>query len=183
MRKRPLLLVTLGYPGSGKTHFSERLGKEDAMVHLSSDEIRARMFPSPTYSLEEHKAVFDFRDFIAGELLEAGGGVICDSNFNFKRHRSRMHGIAKRKGAQFVILWVRTHEELARKRVIRRVRYVSRGKKYLHRPLEEEVFTRLRDEIEHPTKGEPVIQVDGHKPFAVQYAQYKKQLRQILKNT
>lgn len=177
--RRPLLLVTLGYPGSGKTHFSERLAKKDGMVHLSSDEIRARMFEKPTFSIKEHKTVFDFRDFIAGELIEAGGSIICDSNFNFKRHRARMRGIAKRHGAQFAILWVRTHEATALKRVAKRVRFVSRGKKYLHRPLDEEVFNRLRDEIEHPTKSEPVIVVDGHKSFAIQYAQYKKQLRQI----
>jgi hypothetical protein len=92
-----------------------------------------------------------------------------------------MRGIAKRHGALCVILWVRTHEDVARKRVIKRVRFLARGKRYLHRPLDEEVFKRLRDEIEHPTRTEPVMQVDGHKPFAVQYAQYQKQLRGILK--
>ena len=180
MKHRPLLLVTLGHPGSGKTHFSERLAMKDDMVHLSSDELRARMYDSPSYEPEEHRLVFATQDALAEKILKVGLSVICDANYNFVRHRTRMRRIAKRCHADCIVIWIQTHEDTALKRIANRLRYVVRGRKYLHRPLDVTIFKRLQEELEHPRKHERVIVIDGHKPFNVQYAQYKKQLRGIL---
>ncbi len=58
--KKKILITTFGYPGSGKTYFSERLAKEFNLFHLNSDKIRSEIFIKPNYSDEEHKAVLRF---------------------------------------------------------------------------------------------------------------------------
>lgn len=179
--RKPIIVVTLGYPGSGKTHFSERLAKKDGFFHLSSDELRARMFVNPTYSIQEHQEVFAFCDFLAKRLLEKGVSVIYDANFNFSRHRARVRRLVTSRAALSVIAWIRTHEETALRRVKNRVRYTGRGKRFLHRPLDETLFRRLQHEIEHPKKSEPVVVIDGHVSFSVQYKQFAAQLSKILK--
>jgi uncharacterized protein len=80
--KKPLLIATLGYPGSGKTYFSERLSKKKHFFHLNSDRIRLAIFDKPQYKPEEHRIVFRLMDSLAQDLLRQGVSVVYDANFN-----------------------------------------------------------------------------------------------------
>jgi len=68
MNKKPMILATLGHPGSGKTYFSERLAEERGYFHLSADKLRLMMFEKPTYKKEEHLKLYGFIDGLVFEL-------------------------------------------------------------------------------------------------------------------
>jgi predicted kinase len=174
--KKPLLLATFAYPGSGKTYFSERLAKKLAYFHLSSDKIRLAMFRDPKYTPVEHETVFRFMDYLAEELLQHGVSVIYDANFNKRVHRSKLPRVARRTGAKAHLIWIQTSEEVAMKRLEKRAKYSSRKKQELYRPITKAIFEQLRDEMERPAKSEKVIKIDGHLSFSKQFEQFKKQV-------
>lgn len=174
---KPILIGTLGYPGSGKTHFSERLAKKASYFHLSADKIRHTLFEKPTYEPSEHKIVFGLIDYLAEAMLEKGVSVIYDANFNFKKSRQKLERIARKTGAKYRLVWIQTKEETALARTQKRARYKSTHKQHLYRPISVEVFNHLKSEIELPTKTEPVISIDGHASFEKQFESFKRGIR------
>lgn len=169
---KPLLIATFGYPGSGKTYFSERLAKEANFFHLAVDKIRLAMFEKPKYTKEEHKAVFQFMDSLAEELLKKGISVIYDANFNFRKNRIEMQKLARRAKATYRLVWVKTNEKKALKRLGQRAKLKNLKRKKLYRPIDIKIFRKLQNEMEIPVKTEPVIHIDGHTNFLKQLEQF-----------
>ncbi len=174
---KAVLIGTLGHPGSGKSYFSERLAKKADFFHLSVDKVRHALFEKPTYTKEEHEAVYRLVDYLAEELLRKNINVIYDANFSFKRSREKLKHIAKKFHTKHYVVWIQTNEDVALKRIERRSRYKQKDKKLLYRPISLEVFNKLKSEIELPTKGEPIIIIDGHKSFSDQFKVLKKKLK------
>ena len=179
--KKPLLIATLGYPGSGKTYFSERLAKEYNLFHLNSDRIRFELFPNPTFKPEEHRVVFGFMDYLAEELLKLGVSVVCDANTNKRTHRNKFFRLAKKRNARYVLVHISTPVELAEKRLIQRKKITSKEKQKFYRSIDVSVLHLLKKEIELPSLSEPVITIDGKKNFTEQLQEFKKGLKRITK--
>lgn len=175
--KKPLLLVTLGYPGSGKTYFSERLAKEYHLFHLNGDRIRLAMFENPSYSREEHDMVYAFADYLAETFLKHGVSVIYDANFNFRKSRAKARRIAQKTRAAYRLIWVKTSESKAIERFNKRARLKTLRKKEIYRPIDLNNFKELRDEIQPPGKREPYIEINGHQVFKQQILSFHRQLQ------
>ncbi len=147
---RPLLIATIGCPGSGKSYLSALLAADLRAAHLRSDDFRFWLFEEPTFSSEEHAAVFGLMDNIAEKLLSTGVSVVYDANFNFKRHRDAARRLAERYGAQFVLLYVDTPLEVAIERAANRATH----------QLTRETVEQMSAEIES-FHDEGAIHVDG----------------------
>jgi predicted kinase len=150
----PTLFITVGVPGSGKSHFAERLCKEYGFVHLRSDTIRDILFSNPTYSPTENKGLFALMDFLANEFLSKGVSVVYDANFTKRDYRIKMAKVAKKNHAKYVVLWIKTPFSTALKR--------AKSRKY-HK-VGKEVVLGIHKETEYP-HNEPVISIDGTKPY------------------
>lgn len=170
--KKPVLITTLGYPGSGKTYFAEHLSKEKGFFHINADKVRHTIFENPQFTLEETQCVVRLMEIITEDLLKMGVSVIYDANNNFKIRRKRLEKIGKKCGAQYWLLWIQTDISIAEKRIVKRSS--SKRKNLLYPPLAIEILHKLKDQIEPPTASEPVIVVDGRLPFAKQFAVLKK---------
>lgn len=178
MKTKPknYLIATLGYPVSGKTYFSERLSKQNNYFHLSSDKIRLAMFESPKYTPEEHRIVFSFMDYLAGEFLRHGVSVIYDANFNFRKHRKKLQKLANKTKSHYRLVWIKTKENTAINRLGKRAKLTNTKKKEIYRPIDTKVFHILKNEMEIPTRAEKVIEIDGHISFPAQYKHFLKSL-------
>lgn len=174
MKTKPTLYVTLGFPGSGKTHFSERLSRKLGCFHLNSDRVRHEMFPKPTFAKGEHAKVFNLMDYIAGELLARGISVIYDSNNTTHFFRNRLQRLAKNHKAKYLLVHIQTPTEVALKRIGDRHKKVRGIKKVYYKKIGPEVLHGIKNEIEPPTKTEPSVIIDGTKPFKTQYEQLIK---------
>ncbi|MGC9599030.1 MAG: ATP-binding protein [Minisyncoccia bacterium] len=161
-----VLFVTVGVPGSGKSYFAEKLCKERGLVHLRSDKIRDIVFPKPTYKPGENNKLFGLIDFLVVELLSKGVGVVYDANFTKKIHRTEMARIAKKNGAQYAVLWIKTPLSVALKRVKAR-KYHKIGKR---------VVFGIHEETEYP-HNEPVVVLDGTKSYRSQKRLFKQYFR------
>lgn len=166
MKKKPVLFVTVGAPGSGKSYFAQKLCKEYGMVHLRSDEIREYVFPEPTYSWRENRQLFSLIDLLAEKCIAAKTSVIYDANFTKKAFRAKLQRIAKKHRAHYAVLWVQAPLAVAIKRA---------GARKYH-PVDDKVVKGIHAQIESP-KGEPVVIIDGTKPYKVQKLLIEKYLR------
>lgn len=175
--KSPVLLTMFGYPGSGKTYFSERLAKHEGFVHLNADRTRLMIFAEPKYTAEEHRVVFRFMDYLAKEFLQHGVSVIYDANFNFRKSRRSMMQLAKKMKSGYRLVWVQTDEPTALARLDKRAKLKQGKKKQMYRPMKADFFHVFKKEMEIPTSLEVPVLIDGHSTFSEQLKSFHKQLR------
>jgi predicted kinase len=179
MKKRKVFLVaTLGYPGSGKTYFSERFAKNHSFFHLNSDIIRLTMFPEPTYNPFESGVVFRMMDFLAGAFLSSGVSVIYDANSTLRIYRKRLQQIAKKRGACYLLLRFKTPLPVALKRLKKRRALKSESKKRYYRPIDDKVLFDIKGEMEEP-RNEHFIIVDGESPYQETEKMVLKELKEF----
>ncbi|HEY5805785.1 MAG TPA: ATP-binding protein [Candidatus Saccharimonadales bacterium] len=154
---RPTLFMMFGYPGAGKTTTAKIIQKLTNAEYLSSDDLRLKLFPNPTYSQEEHNAVYAALNKQAEELLRQGKSVIYDANLNRYEHRLEKYELCERAGARAALFWVQAPRELARERA------VLRGHHHLVPKDEtfESMFDRVTSVIEEPQEDEPLYTLDG----------------------
>lgn len=156
---KPILYLLLGLPGAGKTTAATEISKLTGAVHLSSDNFRLSLFETPTFSQDEHDALYKMLDYMCELLLKHGTSVVYDANLNRYKHREEKYQLAKRSQATTKLLWLMTSRELAKQR-----RLASQHKDLV--PTTETppaLFDRIADIFEPPHKDEAYIELDGTK--------------------
>lgn len=152
--------MMLGIPGAGKTSIAEYIADITKAVHVSSDQFRKHMFDNPENITEiEHDQIYDMLDYIAEQILKSGKSVIYDANLNQYVHRLEKYQICKDVGAEPKLVWVKTSEEVARKRATEQADLHPQ-----HRPfgnMRAETFERLAAQMEEPKKDEKAAVISG----------------------
>ncbi len=172
-----VLLVALGFPGSGKTHFARRFANRAGFFHLNSDRVRLALFSEPKYTAGEHRQVFGMMDFLAGQHLARGTSVIYDANSTKRIYRRRLRQIARRAGAKYLLLYFKTPVRVALARLKKRRAETSRLERQFHRPIADRVLFGIMREMEGPARGEPTLVLDGELPYREQAEKVLARLR------
>jgi len=182
---KPLLVVFLGFPGSGKTYFSRQLAKELQAVTLNSDALRLSMFESleqieairRTDTARLYKDVFGAMDYATVQILRAGHSVVYDAQQTKREDRRGIERTASEAGAIPILVWLKTSRETAIKRAQEREqsddshRYDAKKIAYL--------VDRFDSVTDLPDEGENVIEISGELPFEQQYAIFVRDLAVI----
>jgi aminoglycoside phosphotransferase family enzyme/predicted kinase len=128
-RKRPSLLLTCGYSGSGKTWLSRALATDLHALHLRSDVERKRLAGlgamddsrSPEdggiYTPEYTRRTYDRLHDCAEDALRGGECIIVDAAFLKREERERMLDLGASLGLRIAILHCIAPEEVLRERV------------------------------------------------------------------
>ena len=119
---RPVLVVVSGPPGSGKSHFSRRLGERVPLLVLESDVLRKTLFPAPTHGPEESAALFDACYALIEDLLRDRVPVLLDATNLLEQPRERLHDIAERGRAKLLLVSVTAPTDVVRRRLADRSR-------------------------------------------------------------
>lgn len=106
-----LLLVVLGFPGTGKSEVAKRLNQELRGVRLNSDEVRKRLFPHSTYSREESAVTYEQLFALGARGLALGWPVILDATFNLVSGRTRAIELARSSEAKLSFVHVTCEDE------------------------------------------------------------------------
>ncbi|HEY82832.1 MAG TPA: AAA family ATPase [Dehalococcoidia bacterium] len=113
---RPVLFITVGLVGTGKTTLSQALAKRLGLVVISSDVTRKRLagipltehrleeFDRGIYSAEFTRRTYDKLFEEAKDTLGQGGSVILDASFIKRAERLRAKSLAEEMNADFIIL-------------------------------------------------------------------------------
>lgn len=170
-----LLFLTVGIPGSGKSHVARQLAEDLKITRVSADRIRYELFEEPQYSRDEDAIVFSIFDYMTDELLKAGQSVICDGDFSLRKSRRLKYELAKSYGAKPVVVWVQTDIETARLRSMNRDGRKTDDK---YSPsLNDETFERLLQKFKGPYR-EPSIVVSGKHAYKIQRRNILNKLHQ-----
>ncbi len=179
---RPLLIAFLGFPGSGKTHFSLRLAKRIGAITLNSDAMRVAMFGSievietirATDPARLYKDVFGAMDYAARQALLAGHSVIYDAQQTKRENRRNIESIAADCGALPVLVWMKTSRETAIRRGQER-----EARDDSHQYDEEKMawfIDRFNTVTDLPGEDENVIEISGEVPFNEQLEAFTRGL-------
>lgn len=171
----PLLIVFLGFPGSGKTYFATRLAERLQAVTLNSDALRLAMFGSleKIEKIRErqrwrlYEDVFGAMDYAARQSLKAGHSVVYDAQQSKRANRQNIEELAEEVGALPVLVWMKTDPGVALQRgQEREVRDDSHQYDAEKMKMLIERFDRVTD---LPEPSENVIEISGELPFEEQY--------------
>jgi aminoglycoside phosphotransferase family enzyme/predicted kinase len=136
--RRPVLVITHGISGSGKSHWARRLASRPDWLHLRSDVERKRRFglwgepqdehgsqqgvqSLDLYSPEVTRWLYEKRlTSCASAALAAGLNVVVDATFLRRSQREEFQALAVRCDAHFALLECRSDLGQAQRRVERR---------------------------------------------------------------
>lgn len=131
-RGRPLMVITHGVSGSGKTWVAARLAGELGAIHMRSDVERKRLFGMTAdarssaadkpalYGRAASEQTYARLLALAETTLNAGFPVLVDATFLETRYRDQFAAEARRLGIPFVILHCEASTETLRARVAKR---------------------------------------------------------------
>ena len=133
-RGRPLLIITTGLVGTGKTDLSHALAHRLGMPVISSDIIRKELadIPLDEHRFEEFEGGIYSEDFSRGtysrmlietrSLLSRGSSVIIDASFKKADERYRAGRLAEEMDADFLIIECALDEETIKQRLKQRIK-------------------------------------------------------------
>lgn len=131
---RPILIITTGLVGTGKTVLAQALSQRLGLDLLSSDVVRKELaqIPITEHSFEEYEGGIYSPEFTARTyeemikraeaLLSQGRWVIMDATFRKRKDRERARALAEEKGADFFIIETTCPEGIAKARLEQRLR-------------------------------------------------------------
>ena len=180
---KPLLIVFLGFPGSGKTYFSKRLAEKLHAITLNTDALRVAMFGSLErideirHSDNErlYEDVFGAMDYATKQALLASHSVVYDAQQTKRENRRNIEKIAEESGALPILVWMRTSRDTAMKRGQEREarddshQYDADKMAYL--------IDRFDSVTDLPQPDENVIEISGEISFEEQYATFTEAVK------
>jgi uncharacterized protein len=136
-RSRPLLMVTAGLTGTGKTTTANALARRLGLTVLSSDILRKQLAGVPPterhfnepdsglYSAEMTRLTYEMLFMDAEKLLQMGQHIILDASFIKAQDRQTAVELAQKCGADCFIIESLLDEKQVRERLEQRVRGTS----------------------------------------------------------
>lgn len=113
---KPILLITHGFTGSGKSTIAKSLIEKMTAYHVRSDVVRKQLLGLPAnaktnsrvnqdaYNVDSTKQTYDQLKIIAQQILEAGYSVIIDASFLKQQQRNDFSQLAQKLNIPFLIL-------------------------------------------------------------------------------
>jgi aminoglycoside phosphotransferase family enzyme/predicted kinase len=129
---RPLLIVTMGLPASGKTTLAHGLAIRLGLVHLSSDVARKHMvglrptmhrsepFERGMYTRAMTRRTYAVLRRKAARWLRRGHSIVLDATYGQTSERAAVRQLARRSGAQLYFVVCRADEALLKQRLAAR---------------------------------------------------------------
>lgn len=114
---KPLLVLLYGYPGSGKTYFSNQLCDAIGAAHLHDDKVRSELFKKPKFDDNENEIIDHIMRYMTQEFLRTGVSVVYDMNAAKTAQRRELREIASKSKAKSVLIWLQIDTDSAMARL------------------------------------------------------------------
>jgi predicted kinase len=163
---RPLVIMIIGLPGSGKSFFARQFADMFGAPLISTDFIRHALFPESKYTAEEDAYVNALTDNELTELLKTHKTIIIDGGMNNRTTRLTTERLAAKNGYGKLAIWVQTDEPTSLSRSTKRSS--KRQTDALNNSMDTATFERIKKQFSAPTATENVIVISGKHTFATQ---------------
>lgn len=163
---KPLLIVTIGHPGAGKSFFARQFAETFNAPLISFDEIRSELFNELTYTADEDIIVARVAGLQLRELFKTKKTIVIDGGHNPKVSRIELKKIAKLRGYDVLNVWVQTDKQTSYNRATRRSKRNQRDS--LNRSLNDQEFTASASKFTPPSEQEAFVVISGKHTYPTQ---------------
>jgi predicted kinase len=162
----PLLIITMGSPGSGKSYFARQFAEQHGITRISADRIRYELFEQPTFASAEETIIDRVLRYFLEEGMQGEQTIICDGYFLRQKERKELYAKAKQKGYRALTIWLQSDPATALRRATHRDRRET-DSQYSFSMLPE-TFKSIADLLERPHESEEFLVVSGKHAFRSQ---------------
>lgn len=125
--KKPLCIILVGYPGSGKTFLVEKLKNETPIVVFTEKDLTSFLAPRATILKRDAAEVFQLAVKTIEHLLARGKACIYDGNIKTIEQRQLIRKVVEDTGGQYLLISISTPKSLCYNRVQKQNLAVGRG--------------------------------------------------------
>jgi predicted kinase len=173
---KPTLICLYGFPGSGKTYLARNLAQDVQLANISSDRIRSELFQNPRYDAQENAIVTHLMNYMAEEFLSSGVSVVYDTNALRSGQRLKLRDLARKHGAENLLIWIQIDIDSAYNRTQDRDRRTT-DDKYAE-PQTRSTYDKQLAGMQNP-QGEDYLVISGKHTFATQKSSVINRLYQM----
>lgn len=163
---KPLILIMVGLPGSGKSFFARQFSDTFNAPVVSYDRIRYCLTEVPTYEKGENDLVKMLADYQIEELLKTQKTFILDGGSDQRAERAAFRTKVAKAGYDTLLIWVQTDEVTAKYRSMKR----SKRRTYdqLNPSLTAGQYDQLASKFLAPADNENHVVISGKHTYATQ---------------
>lgn len=162
----PLLIITMGYPGSGKTFFARQLSEAFEIPRISENRLRFELFEKPQFNLDESDIITRIMDYNLEQLFKTKQTIICEGLFLQAKSRAHIYTLARAAGYKTLTVWLQTDIQTSATRAIKRDRRNPDSKHSFN--LDQRTFNFLKDQLQRPSEKEEFVVISGKHAFKSQ---------------
>lgn len=170
----PVLVLTYGFPGAGKTYFARQFAESVQIAHLEQDRIRHELFQQPRYTKQENSALNRIMTYMANEFLTAGISVIIDMNAMRISQRKQLRELARQNKAKTIVIWFQIDPDTAFARNQGRDRRKNDDRYAVG--YDVDAFREMASYMQHPEPTEDFVVISGKHTFTGQLSSMVKKM-------
>lgn len=163
---RPLILMLIGLPGSGKSFFARQFSDMFGAPMVSFDRIKYELFEKPQLSPAEQDIVRRIALYQMDELVKTHRSFIVDGGAATLQERQKLEHLAKTNGYGTLLIWVQTDDNTCRLRATKRNPKRS-ADDAISPSLTDAIWAEQAKRFTPPTK-EPYMVISGKHAFSTQ---------------
>lgn len=162
----PLLIITMGYPGAGKTYFARQFADQYNLPKVSEDRIRYELFEEPTFNDDEAQIIERVAYISLEELLITKQAVIYDGSCLRFEQRKALYELAADHNYQTLTIWLQTDLATSTHRA-QNVDRRNQDRKYSFK-MQPATFDAIKTQLERPQEKENALIISGKHAFKSQ---------------
>lgn len=145
---KPYIILMVGIPGSGKSHFASQFSKLFALPYVDGSRLDC----------------VDQISYLVPEFLKTGKTIVVDSCANTKKERDEYRDLAKIFGYEVLSVWVQTDTDTSKRRSEKKNQLANKKVDFeselnnFHPPKESENFLVLSGKHTFATQTKSVLQ-------------------------
>lgn len=162
----PLVIVTVGLPGAGKSFFAAQFSDMFAAPLISYNRICSELFTQPTYAKAERDIIARVACLQYEQLLKTGKTIVVDGGGATRAKRHELSHTAKKSGYNTLYIWVQVDPKTAEQRSTKLIK--NRAEGLGKTTLSSEQFAAELKRFSPPAPSEKYFVISGKHTFATQ---------------
>lgn len=157
--QKPLLIILMGLPGTGKSYLANHLNEKYSFAILSGENITHSIFGSGKHSQLQYAEAYEILRFLVTELLEQSYNVVIDgTNLKYLFRKQIYESIGSL--SKPVLIYLSADDTTALKRANLRGEDYSNPENILSK-CSPETFAAFKTQLEPPRENETCYKIDS----------------------